>query len=1051
MKYPEKTKDQLISELQKVQQKYDSLKELYDSDIIEIEQAEEVLKNTEEMKRVLKFITLFDFASEQIFTLNKDFVLNFVNESAARKFNSSSENLIGKSLDELFPSEHLELLKLPIQKVFSTGLAQYHEKETKILNNSVWLHTSFSPIYSSDRSQIISVLGISTDITDRKLVEMKLQESEGKYRTLFENIPIGIGVTDLTGKLIAFNDAILAPGSYSRDDLIRIGNVENLYYNLSDRETLIALLKEKGTIKQHHIKLKRKDGSPYDALLSLSTIYINDRPFIQSVVEDITERKLVEESLRFFRMMIDKSNDAIEVIDVETARFMDVNEKACTDLGYSRSELLSMSVFEIDPTQKMHDFQLITQNISQSNAMTVESLHRRKDGSLFPVEIKIAVVKLEKTYIVANVRDVTEKKLVENKLKRSEEQLKEAQSVGHIGNWELDLVKNTGTMSDEMYKLFDLNNSINFTIETFLTTPIPEDRQKVRELVMKSLETHVGIDFDFRTITSNGEIRWIHERSSIELDEKGNPIRVFGTCQDITEQKLSEVALLRINKAVEGSGESICMSDPQGHHFYHNKAFTEIFEYTMEEIEAAGGGTIIYLNKDVGQKVFDIIMGGGTWNGEVEMLSKSGRKFTILLRADSIKDENGIIVGLVGIHTDMTERKQTEEEIKLKNAQLLKLNAEKDKFFSIIAHDLRGPLGGLMGLTEIMADVSQNITPEEKHNLTFDLSKSARNIFTLLENLLEWSQMQRGQTLYKPQVLDLKEVLNDCMQIINDSARIKAIDISIDLADEQKIFADMNMLKTIIRNLVSNAIKFTPKGGKVTISAVSGNENTILFAIKDTGIGINDEMLGNLFTLGTKSQRPGTEGEPSTGLGLMLCKDFIEKHGGKIWVESKEGKGSVFYFTLPDFTEPEDEIFTKNVVPSESADKAVKKLKILVVEDDNISEKLISLAINKLAKEIIKVRTGVEAVEACRNNPDLDLVLMDIRMPEMDGLEATRQIRQFNKDVIIIAQTAYAFAGDSEKAIEAGCNDYISKPIDRTLLYELIGKHCNKPMINFTS
>ena len=336
MKHHEKTKDQLIKELQETEQKYNALKKLYDTDVIELKKGEHVLENSEEMKRTFKFCTLVDFTSEQIFTLNNDFVLNYVNESAAKKFNTSSENLIGKSLEELFPSGQIEMMKLPIQQVFSTGLAQSDERETKISNNSIWIHTSFSPIYSADRRQIISVLGISTDITDRKLVEMKLKESEEKYRTLFENIPIGIGVTDLKGNLISFNDSLLEPGGYSRDDLIRIGTVENLYYNLSDRETLIPLLKEKGTITQQHVKFKRKDGSPYDALLTLSMIYINDQPMIQAVVEDITKRKQAEDSLRLFRTLLDKSNDAIEVIDIETAQFIDVNERACTDLGYSR-------------------------------------------------------------------------------------------------------------------------------------------------------------------------------------------------------------------------------------------------------------------------------------------------------------------------------------------------------------------------------------------------------------------------------------------------------------------------------------------------------------------------------------------------------------------------------------------------------------------------------------------------------------------------------------------------------------------------------------------
>jgi CheY-like chemotaxis protein len=170
--------------------------------------------------------------------------------------------------------------------------------------------------------------------------------------------------------------------------------------------------------------------------------------------------------------------------------------------------------------------------------------------------------------------------------------------------------------------------------------------------------------------------------------------------------------------------------------------------------------------------------------------------------------------------------------------------------------------------------------------------------------------------------------------------------------------------------------------------------------------------------------------------------------GGEIWVESEEEKGSVFYFTIPYIVVSEEKTPIINIVSEKNEKVEIKKLKILIVEDDEISYSLLIKMLQKISKEVLHAVNGVEAVEACHNNPDLDFVLMDIRMPRMNGMEATLQIRQFNKELIIIAQTAYGFSGDKEKAIEAGCNDYISKPIDKTLLFELINKYCNKQKMN---
>ena len=390
---------------------------------------------------------------------------------------------------------------------------------------------------------------------------------------------------------------------------------------------------------------------------------------------------------------------------------------------------------------------------------------------------------------------------------------------------------------------------------------------------------------------------------------------------------------------------------------------------------------------------------------------------------------------------EVLARVRTQLKLRRQSLELLELIATKDKFFSIIAHDLRGPLGNLMGLTQMMADKNEDFPEKVRAEFVTALSNQARNTFNLLENLLQWSLMERGLIDFNTVILDLNQVVSECIKTASDTAHAKQIRIITDIQGNPEVFADTNMLQTVIRNLVSNAIKFTPKGGIVTISAVPSVNNTTMLSVKDTGIGMDAAMQKNIFRIDVNTRRPGTGGEKSTGLGLLLCKEFVEKQGGELWVESEPEQGTVFYFTIPSPIQKEVKKDDKTLVKATCEGTSLKKPTILVVDDDEITSKLIPIMLKKFASEVMIVKTGAEAIEVCRGNPNIDLVLMDIFMPEMDGLETTRQIRQFNKEIVIIAQTAFVQSGAREMSILAGCDDYISKPFSNAELLDIIKKN----------
>ena len=314
-------------------------------------------------------------------------------------------------------------------------------------------------------------------------------------------------------------------------------------------------------------------------------------------------------------------------------------------------------------------------------------------------------------------------------------------------------------------------------------------------------------------------------------------------------------------------------------------------------------------------------------------------------------------------------------------------------------------------------------------------------MLNIINDIVDISKIEAG--LIKLQITEsnINEQVEFIYTFFKPEAESKGMKISFNnslTAKEATIITDREKLYAILTNLVKNAIKYT-EAGEIELGYYKRGE-ILEFYVKDTGIGVPKDRQAAIFERFVQADIEDRKARQGVGLGLAITKSYVEMLGGKIWIESEEGIGSTFYFTLPYQAEPVKETVARQLASLDITDQ-FRKLKILIAEDDETSEMLIGITVKTFGKEVLKVRTGVEAVKNCHLNPDIDLVLMDIQMPEMDGYEATRQIRTFNKDVVIIAQTAYALTGDREKALEAGCNDYITKPLNQSLLLDLIHKY----------
>ena len=361
-----------------------------------------------------------------------------------------------------------------------------------------------------------------------------------------------------------------------------------------------------------------------------------------------------------------------------------------------------------------------------------------------------------------------------------------------------------------------------------------------------------------------------------------------------------------------------------------------------------------------------------------------------------------------------------------------------------MSHEIRTPMNGILGFAELLKD--SDLTGEEKDEYIQMIEKSGVRMLNIINDIVCISKVEAGLMEISISKTNINEQIEYVYTFFKPETTQKGIQLRYKNAlpaDKAIISTDREKIYTILTNLVNNAIKFTISGD--IEFGYEKKDNYLEFYVKDSGLGIlqeQKEFIFEMFRQGSESLNRSYEG---AGLGLSISKAFVKMLGGKIWVESDFGIGSAFYFTIPCQPEPDEIVgnLSFGVIENAVIQDYTKCLgfKILVGDDDETSVKLITMILGKLSDKIIPVKNGLEVVDTFRSNPDIDLILMDIKMPVMDGYEATREIRKFNKDVVIIAQSAYALAGDREKAIDAGCNDYIAKPFGKESLLALVKKH----------
>ncbi|MCF8222966.1 MAG: PAS domain S-box protein [Bacteroidales bacterium] len=428
---------------------------------------------------------------------------------------------------------------------------------------------------------------------------------------------------------------------------------------------------------------------------------------------------------------------------------------------------------------------------------------------------------------------------------------------------------------------------------------------------------------------------------------------------------------------------------------------------------------------------------------EMEFSGRNAQFRYAIARGEPVFNEANKIIGLKGTLQDITKQKEYESQLIKVKEKAEESDRLKSAFLSNMSHEIRTPMNGILGFASLLNE--SDLTASEQKKYIDVIEKSGQRMLNIINDIIDISKIESGTVEVNMKKADIIKQLNYIHSFFKPEAEHKRLDLILKKPLPEKaanIITDSDKVSAILINLIKNAIKYTDKGYvKFGCDLIEDKNSAFLqFYVKDTGIGIAKNRQEAIFERFIQADIDDTHARQGAGLGLSISKAYTEMLGGKIWIESNEGEGSVFYFKIPCKPMIIDEHDIKKE-PGNKENFNNLNLKILIADDDKASSDLISIFVNKCAREIISVLTGTEALEECRNNPDIDLIFMDIQMPGLNGYKATQQIREFNKEVVIIAQTAYGLSGDREKSLEAGCNDYIAKPVKKNEIMGLIQKY----------
>jgi len=536
---------------------------------------------------------------------------------------------------------------------------------------------------------------------------------------------------------------------------------------------------------------------------------------------------------------------------------------------------------------------------------------------------------------------------------------------------------------------------------------------------------------------------WISTTKMPLINPEGKIIGTFGISRNITERKLAEEKINTLSKAVEQSPSAIIITNSEGKIQFVNTKYTSLLQYSLDDVKWEKPR--IFNPGHISQEEFEVMWknlgSGDVWQGELKNRKKDGTMIWENVIISPLVDKEGEITNYILIIDDITEKKKMVDDLFMAKEKAEESDHLKTAFLQNISHEIRTPLNAIVGFSSILGN--PGLPDDKKMEFINIINVSSDQLLSIVSEIIALATLEAGQEQIVEKETDINQILLNVYEqfMISPISPEVAFSYHPALPDELAfIYTDPVKLMQILVNLVGNALKFTLKG--TVRFGYTLNENTLEFFIEDTGIGIPEDMHEIIFERFRQVDNSLTRKYGGTGLGLALSKGYVSLLGGSIKLISEQGKGSTFSFTLPYKPITKERTIIVTELKTSEVDFPLQKT-VLVAEDETNNFLLINEMLTSMKLKVIHAKNGLEAVNMCISGNLPDLVLMDIKMPVMDGIEATKKIKDCNPGLPVVALTAFALEFDKKRIFESGFNDYLVKPFHRKVLSTMLLKHLN--------